>query len=427
MRNNMRYRMLKVNSDPDVTGFERSSESVSHSLSLRYAFQQCRIAASMSRLSTLVLSLILLLSSLSGCIGDLDESQNSDSDSGDNSNNDPNDRSDNDSANSTDNQSEENLVGREIECPDGSTTVVVWGEETCAIPEVFAASDVSQDTVNLTLKWYGVGSTAWGNLGPIEIYIIGENISAAEELEDEYCERHKALDDNWKEEWDCANENYRIFTDYVEGGGAAVSAFMKSYLDYDFTMLIMSAKFPGPEEEDYKPVMLHEYFHVFQHAHIQDKCSGDSRDNCIRDEKMGGKNKPWFSEGGAEYMAQSLYAQQPGVRDNYLREVMEMKLNYSLEGYTSQDIRLDNLTYDSNVNVYDVGAWFIAFLIHNEGESTYREGFYGDLDELGFDASFEKNFNATRTTYIEDFELFLEQPREEVMAIIPEQLPVNDS
>lgn len=398
----------------------------------------------MNRFNALLFALILMLASLSGCIGDSDASPDSDTSSDDHSDDIPDeasnnqssnnesennsiDNSDNNSDNDAGNQSDEQLDGRVVECPDGSTTVVQWGQQTCATPEVFAASDVSQETVNLTLEWYEIGSIAWGNYGPIEIYIIGENLSAAEELEDEYCERHKALDDNWKEEWDCANANYQIFTQYVEEGGAAVGTFMKAHTEYDFSTLIMSAKYPGPDEEDYKPVMLHEYFHIYQHAHIQDKCTDDSRDVCLRDDKMGGKNKPWFSEGGAEFMGQSLYAQQSGVRDNYLREVMERKLDHSLDGYKAQDVRLDNLTYQSDVNVYDVGAWFIAFLIHNEGESAFLEGFYGDLEELGFDASFEKNFNSTRDSYLEDFELFLDQSREEIMSIFPEQTTANDS
>ena len=30
----------------------------------------------------------------------------------------------------------------------------------------------------------------------------------------------------------------------------------------------MSSKYPGPEEEDYKPVVMHEYFHVYQQANL---------------------------------------------------------------------------------------------------------------------------------------------------------------
>ena len=316
----------------------------------------------------------------------------------------------------------------EVECPNGSIESSEWGKPSCLMPQVFAASDVSEDTIRMTLDWYGIAAREWGNYGPVEIYIVGESLEAAKTLEDEYCERHKALDSKWKEEWDCANENYQIFTHYVDEGGAAVSTFMRSYLDYDFSMVILSAKHPGPHEDDYKPVVLHEYFHIYQHAHINDKCGSDSREVCERDAKMGGKNKPWFAEGGAEYMAQSLYSKQPGVRDNYFQEVMRWKLEGSLEGYKDQDLRLDELSYDSDVGVYDIGSWFIAYLIHNEGESAFVDGFYDDLNELGFDASFEKNFNKTRSAYLEQFDIFLNQTIDEIMTIIPENSqPVTNS
>ena len=135
---------------------------------------------------------------------------------------------------------------------------------------------------------------------------------------------------------------------------------------------------------------------------------------------MGGENKPWFSEGGAEFMAQSLYAQQDGVDENYLRNVMQHKLEMSQEGYNAQDKPLDQLGYDSDVNVYDVGSWFVAYVIHHEGEDAFLNGFYGDLDELGFDAAFEKHFNKTKADYIADFDEFFAQPAEDVMVLFPE-------
>ena len=351
-----------------------------------------------------------VLGSIAGCLGN-----------GDDSNSDKEDdiaqNSDNEPGNST---TEPEVSPYAIICPDGTNGTLEWGVETCAEPEIFRTADVSNETVNLTLEWYNIAATEWGNYGPVEIYVIGEDLDAAKDLEDLYCERHKALDSNWNEEWDCANENYQIFTRYVDEGGAAISTFKRSYLEYDFMMMIMSAKYPGPEEEDYKPVTLHEYFHIFQHSQISDECSGDSRDTCERDPKMGGKDKPWFAEGGAEFMAQSLYSTQEGVRDNYLREVMQRKLDMSQEGYNSQDEELDQLGYDAEVNVYDVGAWFIAYLIHNEGESAFIDGFYGDLDELGFEVAFENNFNKTKDEYLAEFYTFFAQPAEDVMALFPE-------
>jgi hypothetical protein len=99
---------------------------------------------------------------------------------------------------------------------------------------------------------------------------------------------------------------------------------------------------------------------------------------------------------------------------------MQRKLEISQDAYNAQDVPLDQLGYDSQVNVYDVGSWFVAYLIHHEGEDAFVNGFYGDLDELGFDAAFEKNFNATRSEYLAEFETFYSQPAEDVMALFPE-------
>ncbi|MDB3858855.1 hypothetical protein N9289_02450 [Candidatus Poseidonia sp.] len=374
----------------------------------------------MTRILASFLCVIFILGPLAGCIANDESSEPSDDASTSTTGDGTNGTSLPDTT--PDTPAEPAPSPYDVVCPDGTNETIQWGVATCAEPVVFKAADVSNETLNLTMEWYNVATEAWGNFGPVEVYIIGESVEASKDLEDVFCERHKALDENWNEEWDCANENYQIFSRYPEEGGAAISTFKRTYIDYDFMMMIMSAKYPGPEEDDYKPVTLHEYFHIYQHSHIGDECTGDSRDTCEREAKMGGENKPWFSEGGAEFMAQSLYAQQDGVDENYLRNVMQHKLEMSQEGYTAQDKPLDQLGYDSDVNVYDVGSWFVAYVIHHEGEDAFLNGFYGDLDELGFDAAFEKHFNKTKADYIADFDEFFAQPAEDVMVLFPEIL-----
>jgi hypothetical protein len=292
-----------------------------------------------------------------------------------------------------------------------------WGIVTSAAPETFPASDVSQETVDLTLKWFNIAAAEWGNYGPVEMYIIGKDVEAARNLEDTYCQRHRALDPKWEVKWDCANDNYAIFTSYVDEGGAAISTQKKSTKQYDYMMMIMSAKYPGPSEESYKPVVLHEYFHIFQHSHINDECTDDTRDECERRNKMGGKDKPWFAEGGAEFMAQWLYSKQDGVREGYFSEIMLSKLA-SVEAYKAQNLPLDQLSYSSNVSTYDIGTWFIAYLIHNEGIETFRDQFYGRIKTMGFDEAFELSFGKTRSQYLADFDEFLNLTEDEMMLII---------
>jgi hypothetical protein len=118
----------------------------------------------MKKLNAMIFTLMILTGPLAGCTGD-------------------------------DNENLANIFS----CPDGTSETIEWGFETCAEPEIFKTSDVSNETLNLTLEWYNIAVEEWGNYGPIEIYIIGDDLDAAKDLEDVYCERHKALDSNWNE------------------------------------------------------------------------------------------------------------------------------------------------------------------------------------------------------------------------------------
>ncbi|MBL7014083.1 MAG: hypothetical protein ISR83_06655 [Candidatus Marinimicrobia bacterium] len=298
-----------------------------------------------------------------------------------------------------------------------------WGEITSDNPKTFAASDVSQATIDLTLKWLKTASDAWGNYGPLEIWFVGDSHDATIELDNLWCNTRQQIDPKWNTEWDCANgdpygsgSGWSPFYRYVDDGGAAVATYRRDYFDYYFLTITMSAKYPSPSETDYIPVTMHEYFHVYQHSHIMD--IEQNGDKTPREMKNGGSQKPWFSEGGAEYMAQLLYSKQDGVESGYLKERMTRKFD-SVSDYKSHGVRLDALTYDSPVSTYDVGAWFIAYLIHNEGEETFRVDFYKDLNDLGFEGSFLKHFGKSTNEYVDAFDLFLDTGLEEALIIIP--------
>ena len=173
----------------------------------------------------------------------------------------------------------------------------------------------------------------------------------------------------------------------------------------------MSGKNPGPREEDYKPVVLHEYFHVYQHAHIR------SRKEQTRESLN--QTNPWWSEGGAEYMAQLLYSKQKGVRVNYLKEVMQRKLHSSgslREGETIRDI-----PYGGRARIaYDLGAWFIAFLISKSSEEAYRVNFFKALETRGFEGAFLDSFGRSSKALLEEFHNhFLSLSRRSQLKIIP--------
>ena len=53
-----------------------------------------------------------------------------------------------------------------------SRRTIFWGD-TDATPEVYAAADVSQATIDLTVEWVDKARGYWGSYGPLEIWIVG--------------------------------------------------------------------------------------------------------------------------------------------------------------------------------------------------------------------------------------------------------------
>ena len=62
---------------------------------------------------------------------------------------------------------------------------------------------------------------------------------------------------------------------------------------------------------------------------------------------------------------------------------------------------------------------FIAYLISIVGSDTYRIDFYDDLNEYGWEESFNRNFNMSSDNFLEDFHNFLNLSILEQLSIIP--------
>ena len=284
-----------------------------------------------------------------------------------------------------------------------------WGETTSQKAEFYAASDVARSQIELTRQWYEIASKAWGNYGPLEFWIVGTNEAAATALDKRYCEIRKQKDLTVSLEH-CLNRDHN-FVSYAKGGNAGLNTRRNEYEKWSGFIITMSAKFPGPQEEDYKPVVLHEYFHVYQHAHIRSKNDFERQSRNLKN--------PWWTEGGAEYMAQLLYSKQNGVSSSYLKEMMERKLR-SLKNLREGE-SIKDIPYGKRGRIaYDLGAWFIAFIINKTSEEDYLVKFYRDLNSKGFEGSFIKNFGSSSKDLLDEFHYtFLKLSIEDKMKIIP--------
>ena len=284
-----------------------------------------------------------------------------------------------------------------------------WGQRITRPPEFYAASDVPAFQVKLTRKWYDIAAQAWGNYGPLEFWIVGSSQKAAKQLDQKYCQIRKQKNPAMRVR-DCLRRGHNFVT-YATDGSAGLNTRRNENEKWSGFIITMSGKNPGPQEEDYMPVVLHEYFHVYQHAHV------DSRKSSVR-ESLNRKH-PWWAEGGAEYMAQLLYSRQQGVRPGYLRQTMERKLKSLKDLRSGESIR--DIPYGKRgIIAYDLGAWFIAFLIHKTSEDAYRVKFFEDLNREGFDGSFRKNFGRSADEFLAEYhETFLKLSRAEMLRILP--------
>ena len=188
------------------------------------------------------------------------------------------------------------------------TVADTWGQIIEAPPETFFAADLSDDVRSGLTNTLLVATSEWGNYGPLEYWVLGTDLKAAQELTELFCERRSQLG-QW-EKSECLSrhrdehdfESYRkIGADAIERRKASGSMgwngnrewgihFYTSSYPLGFDRLFGSS--PGGEQKG----VFHEYFHAVQQAHIF------SRDN---DERKALSGLVWFIEGGADYMAQT--------------------------------------------------------------------------------------------------------------------------
>ena len=291
---------------------------------------------------------------------------------------------------------------------------IMWGEETSALPDYYYSDDVGDSQINDVVEYYNIAKESWGNYGPLEFWVIGTNIFAAAELDEYYCElrleKDPCLGDDFLQ-W-CLNREYS-FVDYAMYGGAGLSLRRENHWNcegYSYLEITLASQYPFPDESDYNVVTMHEYFHAYQMAHISTYDQNERADLMVVN--------PWWSEGGAEYMAQLLYSQQNGVYDNYLKDRMSWKMESKDDLFENEFI--SEIPYSNRAYIaYDLGAWAIAYLISIVGIEAYRVDFYNSLNEHGWENSFSINFNMTSNEFLIDFHEFLQLSIQEQLTIIP--------
>ena len=333
---------------------------------------------------------------------------------------------------------DQNTVPEEVSANEESVSDT-WGEIIETPPETFFAEDLSDDVRNGLADTLLVATTEWGNYGPLEFWVLGTDLEAAKDLTEQFCERRSQRGDLEKSQ--CLAENLdpkarHRFEYYRQKGADAIARekagtpkgrngrrgwgihlFISSY-PLGFDKLFGSS--PGGEQRS----VFHEYFHAVQHAHL---------DTNNPEERRALKGPVWSHEGGAEYMAQAtvrkLWASgKLTTIDNSdlssLEQSFENKMKRGKDRIEDNcpGTKLHELTYDNGCTsaAYDLGAWAVAYLLKKVGQEALIDTFYPSLNELGWEGAFQETFGMSSEDFYVEFDLFLEKPLVDQLAILPE-------
>ena len=316
----------------------------------------------------------------------------------------------------------------------------------------FIAESVSNDHQEMLKEWVAISEELYfsqpnvviENLYPIYLIQLDKNNpESALALEPVYCEfleeEHKKLfiqdgyDSSRCGDNEDSREEYERNGLFVEPNGGVAGSAISSIPQRDGYNLFISRTHDLPQHASSMGyVTLHEMFHIFQTSHY----STDSYDGQrMLNGRFSGDNPeddvPWWNEGAAVYFSYIDYART--INDmSWFKEQMYCTIlcekdrygNKSrLEIFKESGLKLNNITFNENAEpvdkqiAYEIGAWFIAYLVNDHGEDKILD-IYSLYEEFGFEKSFEMQFGKDYRTYLEEFYEFLDLPEDQIMAIL---------
>ncbi len=98
-----------------------------------------------------------------------------------------------------------------------------------------------------------------------------------------------------------------------------------------------------------------------------------------------------------------------------------------IEKYLNSEKTINEFTWTGEEKKigYELGAWFVAFLIDQVGEEKIYE-FWTNLEsEKNFEITFNKYFGKNYQIYINEFDVFLRQPKDQILSVLDRIYPIN--
>ena len=293
--------------------------------------------------------------------------------------------------------------------------------------------------------------TKFQNLYPIHVVQLDEgNYQSAVDLEVVYCDylaQNFSQNANGYGDADCSPErikndgcsdNYCLFTYNGQVDGASIVGAPLGK-DNDCCYLFLSATHSSLDDGAYGHITMHEMVHIFQMSNWVDLATSQTVEENIAGRIIDGSSerynhnnlRPFWSEGVAVYFGY-LYWSRAINNNNEFKDYLVRDLTStwawggdqsSKDKYLNDGVKLYDITFGGGDFglAYDIGAWFVAYLVHNHGEDQIWEYYYNAQSGIYFEQNFLQTFGKDYRVYVDEFEDFLRNSDTDALrAILPD-------
>ncbi len=291
--------------------------------------------------------------------------------------------------------------------------------------------------------------TKFQNLYPIHVVQLDEgNYQSAVDLEVVYCDylaENFSQNANGYGDADCSPErikndgcsdNYCLFTYNGQVDGASIVGAPLGK-DNDCCYLFLSATHSSLDDGAYGHITMHEMVHIFQMSNWIDFSTSQAVEENIAGRIIDGSSdtshnnlRPFWSEGVAVYFGY-LHWSRAINNNNEFKDYIVRDLTStwawggdqsSKDKYLNDGVKLYDITFGGDAKLaYDIGGWFVAYLVHNHGEDQIWEYYYNAQSGIYFEQNFLQTFGKDYRVYVDEFEDFLRNSDTDALrAILPD-------
>ena len=242
----------------------------------------------------------------------------------------------------------------------------------------------------------------------------------------------------------CSAESTELMDKRATGGATTSPGDMKhnGYLIIASNALMDEPISPAPSPTDLyfkdpRKVMAHEYFHAYQLSHAVRMSGGTDGAGFDKDgdplDGVTNAGPMWLIEGTAEYAAVRVSSLEGWMDwDAQLMVRMLIALQF-LADYPNLSIE-DNVTPAQHANnfalspavgqvlTYELAVWAAAYAISISSHDAVMVNYWDDLEQYGYEQSFEKNIGMSFDEFYQSFNEFRQKTIDEQMTVVSGQI-----